>query len=252
MRCQCPVEESPVTPAFDLLGPAHLSVIVLTFIAALAFSKLARKKLHPAGSGTHWWEWVMIVGLAGTYPFKLIVMQYYPVADWEGRLPAHLCDFTALLAAGCLLMKPGKTKQRLAEVIYIWGLSGTLQGLLTPAVKADFPHPEFFRFFLLHAAVVVVSIYLVWGLNLRPEKGALLRVFGWLQVYMAGAAITNLITGSNYGFLSRPPPSPSLVDALGPWPWYILSIELIGLVYFTVLILISKIGQRAEKNGDSL
>ena len=186
----------------------------------------------------------MAVALVATYPFKLVVMQFYPIADWEGRLPAHLCDFTALLAAGCLLMRRGKAKQRLAEVIYVWGLSGTLQGLLTPAVKADFPHPEFFRFFLLHAAVVVVSVYLVWGLDLRPQKGALLRVFGWLQVYMVGAAITNLITGSNYGFLSRPPPSPSLVDVLGPWPWYILGIEAIGLVYFTVLIFISKIGHK--------
>ena len=219
-------------------------MIALTLIAAVVFSKLGRDKLHPAGSGTHWWEWAMVVALAATYPFKLIVMQYYPIADYEGRLPAHLCDFTALLAAGCLLMKRGKAKQRLAEVIYVWGLSGTLQGLLTPAVKADYPHPEFFRFFLLHAAVVVVSVYLVWGLDLRPQKGALLRVFGWLQVYMAGAAITNLVTGSNYVFLSRPPPSPSLVDALGPWPWYILGIEAIGLVYFTVLIFFSKLGAK--------
>ena len=63
---------------------------------------------------------------------------------------------------------------------------------------------------------------------------------------MVGAAITNQITGSNYGFLSAPPPSPSLVDALGPWPWYILGIEAIALVYFAVLIFVSKIGRKTQ------
>jgi uncharacterized membrane protein YwaF len=35
----------------------------------------------------------------------------------------------------------------------------------------------------------------------------------------------------------HPPETPSLIDLLGPWPWYILSLEAIGLVTCVILYL---------------
>jgi len=33
------------------------------------------------------------------------------------------------------------------------------------------------------------------------------------------------------------PPTASLLDVLGPWPWYILSLEVVGFLMFGVLYL---------------
>ena len=33
----------------------------------------------------------------------------------------------------------------------------------------------------------------------------------------------NRIAGTNYGFLNRKPSTASLLDVLGPWPWYIFT-----------------------------
>jgi hypothetical integral membrane protein (TIGR02206 family) len=46
-----------------------------------------------------------------------------------------------------------------------------------------------------------------------------------------------LISGANYGFLRAKPPQASLLDLLGPWPWYILALDALAVVLFTLLYL---------------
>ncbi len=47
----------------------------------------------------------------------------------------------------------------------------------------------------------------------------------------------NLALGSNYLFIMHKPETASLLDVLGPWPWYILSMEALGFVIFFLLYL---------------
>jgi hypothetical integral membrane protein (TIGR02206 family) len=47
----------------------------------------------------------------------------------------------------------------------------------------------------------------------------------------------NAVLGSNYLFIAHKPDAQTLLDVLGPWPWYILSMEVIGLVVFVLLYL---------------
>jgi hypothetical integral membrane protein (TIGR02206 family) len=62
----------------------------------------------------------------------------------------------------------------------------------------------------------------------------------------------NRLTGGNYLFLSRKPEGGSLLDLLGPWPWYILSLEAVALLLFTILYLPFVIGRsRTGKTGIS-
>jgi len=42
---------------------------------------------------------------------------------------------------------------------------------------------------------------------------------------------------SNYMFIAHKPDTPSLLDVLGPWPWYILSAEAVGLAVGLLLYL---------------
>jgi uncharacterized membrane protein YwaF len=42
---------------------------------------------------------------------------------------------------------------------------------------------------------------------------------------------------TNFGYLAHPPPNPSLIDHLGPWPYYIIGLETIALVLFLLLTL---------------
>jgi hypothetical integral membrane protein (TIGR02206 family) len=71
----------------------------------------------------------------------------------------------------------------------------------------------------------------------RPTWKSLGRVFLWTNIYMVAVFILNQVIGSNYLFIAHKPETPSLIDLLGPWPWYILALEAIGLVLCLLLYL---------------
>ena len=52
------------------------------------------------------------------------------------------------------------------------------------------------------------------------------------MIYLIFILTFNHFTGSNFAFVSHPPENPSLIDHLGPWPWYIFSLLGIALVLY--------------------
>jgi hypothetical integral membrane protein (TIGR02206 family) len=107
--------------------------------------------------------------------------------------------------------------------------------MLTPDVRRGFPDPYFLLFFGLHAAVVVAAALVTFGYGVRPRRGAAWRVFGVTLLYAALVATVNLLLDTNFMFLRRKPSNPTLLDWLGPWPWYLFSAALLGLVLFKLL-----------------
>ena len=71
----------------------------------------------------------------------------------------------------------------------------------------------------------------------RPYWSSLVRVAIWGNVYMAAVGLVNWLVGSNYLFIARKPDTPSLIDMLGPWPWYIISLEVVAFLMFLLLYL---------------
>jgi uncharacterized membrane protein YwaF len=84
---------------------------------------------------------------------------------------------------------------------------------------------------------VVAAVLLVVGRGIHPRPGAVARVFGATLIVAAAAGTANLLTGGNYMWLREKPDTWSLLDVMGPWPWYILSAAVLALVLFTLLAL---------------
>jgi uncharacterized membrane protein YwaF len=59
--------------------------------------------------------------------------------------------------------------------------------------------------------------------------------------------VINTLIGSNYMFINRKPDTPSLIDLLPPWPYYLIYLELIGFVVFLLLYLPFIIKDRRAK-----
>lgn len=155
---------------------------------------------------------------------------------WDNLLPFHLCDIAAI-TAGIALM----TKRPLpCALTYFWGLAATIQGLLTPAITVGFPAPPFLMFFVHHFAVVIAALYLpivdCWRPKL-PLWRSPLEVLGWSIVYLFFAMTVNRLLGSNFAFASHPPPNPSLIDHLGPWPWYLVRMLGLAMAFYALLTL---------------
>lgn len=154
----------------------------------------------------------------------------------ENLLPLHLCDIAAITAGFALITK----HPALCALTYFWGLAATLQALLTPALGVGFPNWPFVTFFIHHFAIVGAALYLPLVDGWRPRRPLWsdpLRVYGWSVAYLVFVLAVNRLLQTNFGFASRPPDKPSLIDHLGPWPWYLFSMQAIALCLFLLLAL---------------
>lgn len=158
-----------------------------------------------------------------------------PVA-LDNLLPFHLCDIAAITAGFALLTR----HPLLCALTYFWGLAATFQALITPAISLGFPAWAFITFFIQHFAIVAAALYLPLVEGWRPKqplwKGPL-ELYGWSVAYLVFALAVNSVLKTNFGFASRPPDNPSLIDHLGPWPWYLFSLQAVGIgVYFLLAL----------------
>jgi hypothetical integral membrane protein (TIGR02206 family) len=152
----------------------------------------------------------------------------------DNILPLHLCDIAAITAGFALITK----RPLLCALTYFWGLAATFQALLTPAISVGFPAWPFITFFVQHFAIVATALYLPVVEGWRPRqplwKGPL-EVYAWSVAYLIFALLANVLLGTNFGFALRPPDNPSLIDHLGPWPWYLFAMQAIAVVLFFLL-----------------
>jgi hypothetical integral membrane protein (TIGR02206 family) len=137
----------------------------------------------------------------------------------EHSLPLQLSDLVAFAAVFALWTYGHRT----FALTYYWGLVLSAQALFSPVLTGpDFPGRDFLVFWTLHLFVVWTAIYLTWGVGMRPGwrdyRVTVAVSVGWAVVAM----VVNGLTGANYGFLNRKPEIDSVLDVLGPWPWYLL------------------------------
>lgn len=179
------------------------------------------------------------------YPLSLAAWWSVDAAkSIDNFLPLHLCDIAAITAGVALMTK----RPLWCSLTYFWGLAATIQALLTPAITVGFPQLPFVMFFVQHFAIVTAALYLPIVEGWRPKRPfwkSPLEIYGCSLAYLAVAMIANRLLGSNFGFASRPPDNPSLIDHLGPWPWYLVSMQAIALAAFLLLAL--PFGHRPKK-----
>lgn len=102
---------------------------------------------------------------------------------------------------------------------------------------SGYPHFTFFYFFVAHGGIIVASLFMIAAYDYRPRWGSIWRTLLYLNLLLIPIGLINAITGGNYMFVARKPADPSLLDLLGPWPWYLLSMEAAALIIFIILYL---------------
>jgi len=174
---------------------------------------------------------------------KLVSLGHFATHEeepWHELLPLHLCDWATFTGVVALV-----TRRPLAfELTWFWAMAGTTQALLTPDLAVRPPEISWYTFYLSHGGVVAAALLLTWGAGMRTRPWAAFRIFAWSQLYLATVLGLNGLLGTNYGYLCAKPENPSLLDHLGPWPWYLLSLEGLALALFWLLDLPFRLTER--------
>ncbi len=207
--------------AFGLTHLVPLSLLTAGIVAVIWLGRQQRADAKPSRFSR---------GFALALPLTVIpLLAHEWVTDFDLfiDLPVQLCDLAWIAAAIALWTHhPYPT-----ALTCFWGLTLTTQGVFTPDVM-DFPDVSYITFWVMHLMVVLAAVYLVFGLKLLPRW----RDYGWTVATTAAWAVVayvlNLVLDANYGYLRRKPEFASMLDLLGPWPFYILSeIALVAAVW---------------------
>jgi hypothetical integral membrane protein (TIGR02206 family) len=214
---------------FQPFGPQHLVILGIFGLVCLAVVFFVRR-LSPGGEATvRRATGAVILVVCG--PFE-VVDGLHAVGNWRTSLPLQICDFAWLIAGVALLTG----SPRWSAVLYYWGLTLSLQGVLTPDLNHVFPDPQFFGYWVRHLAPVWAAVYLI-GARAGPTWRDYRFVLALTALWAAAMMGLNAALGSDYGYLNAKPVSHSLLDILGPWPWYVVVEAMLIVVGWAVITL---------------
>ncbi|KEQ41678.1 integral membrane family protein [Streptococcus mitis] len=213
-------------PKFDLFWYVSLfTLLALTFYTAYRYRE---KKVYQ-----RFFQILQAVQLILLYGWYWV--NHMPLSE---SLPFYHCR----MAMFVVLLLPGKSKYR--QYFALLGTFGTLAAFVYPVPDAyPFPHIAILSFIFGHLALLGNSlVYLLrqYDARLLDVKRIFLMTFGLNALIF----VVNLVTGGDYGFLTKPP----LVGDHGLVANYlIVSVALSAAITLTKKILELFLEQEAEK-----
>lgn len=217
--------------AFVLFGRDHLIALAIVGVISLLIYRFRDYWTEPAQKATRWGLLALIYLCEGSWQIWMWVIGSWTI---QGMLPLWLCSATSWTMPLLLVFR----SRKYFEWVYFMGLIGASMALLTPdLMQFGFPHFRFFEFFTLHGALIVAIVYMTCVEGFRPTWKSLPMVFVVTNSFWLFCAWVNSLIGSNYLYTQGKLPTPSPLDYLGPHPWYLLSMEVIGILLCVLLYL---------------
>jgi len=213
---------------FQMFSLSHfvvISIFILVSILIFLFKdKLKAEEWRYVEFGVA----ISLIIMETTYHLWMLLNGSWHVSH---AIPLELCGISLILTVILLLIR----NKLIYEILLFTALLGASQALFTPLLNYDFPHFRFFHFFYTHLMIIWVPLYFTWAKGYRPSIWSVLKLFIFLNVLMPVIMFINKLVGGNYMFLRHKPRSASLLDVLGPYPWYILSLEGL-LISFSLIV----------------
>lgn len=206
----------PLATRFEAFTFEHVGLVVGFLVVCVALAALGRAQRDTRAEVTFRRGFALLIPC---FTLPMQVLQLMPDDyDIGTSLPLQLCDLAWMAAIVALWTKHWAA----TALVYFWGLTLTVQGILTPSLAEVFPDPRYFMFWGMHFLTVWAAVYLTFGLGVRVDwrsyRFTVLATLAWAATVMT----FNAFTGTNYGYLNRKPAVGSLLDLFGPWPGYVV------------------------------
>lgn len=221
--------------------PEHYIAIAVCAAIALTLVILAKYRFNEKQSKN---------AIAGLLGFGLLLQISKPLLtmgtgsfDAREDLPFHLCNAMICLMPFIMYYK----WRKFWGIAFFWVIGGTLQALFTPSLTESFPHHEFFRYWTVHAFLPFAGIFALQIYDWRITRKDMFNSMIGLNIFALLVTPINMYLGSNYLFLMAKPKVHTIYDYLGPWPYYILSIEVAMIGVFGVILLVFNADKLAAK-----
>jgi len=225
-----------------LFGSAHIWALIISMCAIIGIPIFSRAKLSVQNQQRLGKQigWIIF----SCYPIATTLAFLGNTITTKEFLPLQLCACASLLTPIVMYRK----SNIISNVVFFWSLSGVLQASITPKIEMTFPHFDYFRYWTGHMGIILVSVYAVVVYGFRPSFKGIWQALIAINILFVFAATANLLFDANYLYVCHKPNVKSLLDFMGPWPWYILAGEFVALIHFLAAYLGYKIILRQTAN----
>ena len=218
--------QSEFNESLRLFDNLHLCALFIS-LCFIVFIPLLGRMLPK--SKKYFAVWVLVLFVIGQEIFDYTNRASFRELSLARDLPLNICNFSLIIATVSLV-----TRNRYCfEFSYFIGATAALQSLLTPGFPYIYNHTDYIMFFFQHALIIVLALWNVFVEGMITSKNAILRTMIFLNLMVIPVGIINWFADSNYMYICQKPhvESPFL---FGEWPWYILSLELVGLLMMLI------------------
>lgn len=206
----------PFSEEWFLWNIGTLCFIILLIFIGRKLSPTSKKKMIRG------FILVLVLEYIGIQSYYL----YHDLWTAQDSLPFHLCRLMWFNALYVLI-----TRNQLGfEMLLFIGMVGGFHSLLTP----EFTHGESlyltFDYFLVHGGLVAIPLFCVFTLGMRPRRFSWIKSFMYFQILVSFVAVIDYLLGANYMYLAEKPAANNPL-LMGPWPYYILVLQLATLFH---------------------
>lgn len=136
--------------------------------------------------------------------------------------------------------------QRAYEFLFYWGIPGALHSLLTPEFTGGRDGLLHYEYFFSHGGILASALFLTLIYGMKPRQGSWWRIALLTQPLLLIIGFANWLLDANYMYLCQPPIANNPF-VIGEWPWYLIVLEIVGLLHLLIIYLPFGVRYRRER-----
>ena len=188
------------------VGIGFISCILLVFLGFFTEKKATFAK-------------IVAIAVLGVEIAELLFRHHYYGETVAELLPLHLCPIVIILSIFMMFFH----SEVLFQPVYFWSI-GAFFAILMPDIRDGMSNFASQSFFITHFFILFSTAYAFVHFRFRPTKAGFLCSFLLLVTLAFIMYFVNNKLGTNFLYVNHPPVTKSLMDFMGPWPYYIFSL----------------------------
>ena len=222
---------------FAQFGAGHLVSLTLSAVlVAVLITRYLRLSATPGGLSPA--RRRLLLAMSGTAMGVLLAkdLWYLALGMFEPLFwPLHICNLCELIALGHALSPSSRMGMHLADLLFCWGITGSLGALLFPGWSYYCPAWSLASIcgFIEHALVLACALCLLAGGDYEPRPRRVWFVLATTVVCGAVFRVVNPLLGTNFFFVTNP------AAAGGPGPWLLATLGDPGFLVGYLLMVVA-------------
>ena len=188
------------------MGIGFASCILLVFLGFFTEKKTAFAK-------------IIAIAVLGIKIAEILFRHYYYGETVAQLLPLHLCPIVIILSIFMMFFH----SEVIFQPVYFWSI-GAFFAIIMPEIRDGMSNFASQSFFITNFFILFSTAYAFVHFRFRPTRAGFLCSFLLLVTLAFVMYFVNNKLGTNYLYVNHPPVTKSLMDFMGPWPYYIFSL----------------------------